>query len=499
MASVAVSDLNPLPGTGNAIAAAMTQDYEWAEMTLQFTLGGDDVLDWQNDDFSTLRDTFNAFFGGWADTNFYFADMTRSAFAIIDSVSNLDFAESADPNAVDLVVVSTYKPRSSTEGFFQFPGVLERAPNDSWSVGAFNSGLSHMRVDNELGGGAYANWTILHEIGHSLGLKHTHYDGGSQSGDPLAEVGRFMDNERYSVMSYNGASQGQAYGHALSFMALDVAALQALYGAEAYAGLDSGYTLVNAKSAGFDLTENDVQIGRAYYCIWDSGGEDVIDYGNSNKSVMINLNDATLDTSGWAADVADVIDDVMATAFYRKLAGALKQEIIDEWHHAGGFFSRVLTNVDGIYKSQAGGLTIANGVDIENGDGGSKADLLIGNEVGNRLEGFGGNDTLLGSGGGDMLVGGSGRDWLDGGEGDDTLTGGLGNDRFVFAIGSGSDRVADFTTGDRIDLREWGFTGASDLNAILTDDGTDFIFTFATGDSLRISNVDTMDITDFIL
>ena len=97
----------------------------------------------------------------------------------------------------------------------------------------------------------------------------------------------------------------------------------------------------------------------------------------------------------------------------------------------------------------------AKGVDFE------------GNTFSNRYEGKGGSDVLAGLGGADRLGGGAGRDALDGGggrdrldggAGRDRLTGGGGDDRFVFgsAAEAGSpdrpDIIADFASGDRIDL-----------------------------------------------
>ncbi|CAO4164088.1 calcium-binding protein [Methylorubrum aminovorans] len=68
---------------------------------------------------------------------------------------------------------------------------------------------------------------------------------------------------------------------------------------------------------------------------------------------------------------------------------------------------------------------------------------------------FGGadNDTLTGGYGNDAIDGGTGADLLDGGFGADVLTGGEGADVFMFTtkFGNGNvDRVADFSTGDKI-------------------------------------------------
>ena len=378
-----------------ALLKSLTADKIWADDELQYYIGDETALS-KDREFSQF---FAAMYGSGAKVQSVFAFETLAvrAYTMIDTLSTLDFAETTVVSEADAVLVSTRVPRSTTEGFFTFPGDLSHngtGGKDSWSLGAFNSGLDAMMATPETGGGQYANWTILHEIGHSLGPKHTHQE---KAGIPaLATVGKFMNNERYSVMSYNGASNGTKFGHAVSFMALDVATLQALYGKEDYAISDSSYELQDAKAADLNLNEGDVSIGRAYYCIWDSAGEDQINYGGSAQSVLINLNDATLDTGSIAGSLKVMIAELKITAFFKHLSTGLQQEIVDSWHHAGGFFSRVLGSGDGGYSATAGGFTIAHGVTIENAVGGAKADLLIGNEAANTLTGAAGNDTLLG-------------------------------------------------------------------------------------------------------
>ncbi|WP_256358687.1 calcium-binding protein [Pseudomonas sp. PDM27] len=86
-----------------------------------------------------------------------------------------------------------------------------------------------------------------------------------------------------------------------------------------------------------------------------------------------------------------------------------------------------------------------------NAQGGAGADSLMGGTAG---------DSLFGGAGSDSLVGGGGADTLTGGLDADTLVGGAGNDRFVFGLGSPRtdsspttvDTIADFATGDLIDL-----------------------------------------------
>jgi Ca2+-binding RTX toxin-like protein len=419
----------------------------WAESSLQYFLG--DASSLQLD--SEFAAMFSSIYGkATPDATFAFTKLTQNAFSSIDAVTALSFSQTDTASEAEEVIVSVSVPKSTTEGFFQFPGEFyQGSSTNSWSIGAFNSGLDAMQAKAETGGGQYANWTIIHEIGHSLGLKHTHAES---TGDALASVGKYMDNEMYSVMSYKAASAGYAYGHAVSMMALDVAALQALYGADTNAAGKSTYTLLDAKGGTLDLTEGSVSIGRAYYCIWDSGGTDTIRYGNTSNSVLINLNDATLNTAQDSSVLRALFTELKQSSYYDALSSALQQEIVDKWHHAGGFFSHVLTSAASGYKAIAGGFSIAHDANIENAIGGASGDLLIGNELANTIRGLAGNDTILGSAGGDSLSGGGGNDRLDGGTGDDVLIGGAGADRFVFSTGYGIDEITDFSHKDIIDL-----------------------------------------------
>ena len=72
-------------------------------------------------------------------------------------------------------------------------------------------------------------------------------------------------------------------------------------------------------------------------------------------------------------------------------------------------------------------------VAIENLNGGSFNDLLVGDEAANSINGLGGNDNIFAGGGNDSLIGGVGNDWLAGGAGNDSLTGEAGSDTADYA------------------------------------------------------------------
>ncbi|MEO0406373.1 MAG: M10 family metallopeptidase [Cyanobacteria bacterium P01_A01_bin.135] len=234
--------------------------------------------------------------------------------------------------------------------------------------------------------------TILHELGHGLGLAHPHdnddgsrfFPGLSAASDPFEDTGRYGLNQGvWTTMTYiDGLAannfSGTNYGYQSTPMTLDIAAIQHLYGAN-MSHNTGGDTYVLPAGNG---------PGTRYFAIWDAGGYDTISAASARHGATINLNSAPL-------------------------VGP----------NAGGY----LSSVEGIY----GGATIANGVVIEKAVGGLGNDRLIGNQVDNSILGKSGNDVMVGQGGKDELFGEQGNDQLIGGVGGDILVGGLGNDHLI--------------------------------------------------------------------
>lgn len=136
------------------------------------------------------------------------------------------------------------------------------------------------------------------------------------------------------------------------------------------------------------------------------------------------------------------------------------------------------------------------------------AQLMIGTELADVLDGGGGHDTLEGRGGDDQLIGGSGNDILRGGADNDTLFGGSGNDELdggdgddLLVGGAGNDLLAGgagvntygFARGDGVDtISSAGTQGLDVLEFGAGLSRADLAFV-RQGDALRIDIIGSTD------
>ena len=323
-------------------------------------------------------------------------------------------------------------------------------------------------LDTDTAGvGTYSHSEILHELGHSLGLKHPHDSGGA-----LPKMSAARDSVEYTVMSYK-----TFYDSPQTFMQYDIAALQAMYGADFVTNggntvyswsPTTGQAFVNGTGQGAPVKNY------IFMSIWDGGGTDTYDVSNYSGNSDIDL----------------------------APGGTIKFSQAQLAYKGSGVYAKGNVYNSLLYKNDARSL-------IENAVGGSGHDDIRGNTANNVLTGNAGDDTLYGAGGNDRLIGGDGADHLRGGVGADYLDGGAGTyDTVEYSdssvgvyINLGSNIASGgYATGDQLfgfeniigSDRDDVLYGSSASNVILGGRGSDQIVGVGGNDYLAGEDGDDM-------
>lgn len=192
--------------------------------------------------------------------------------------------------------------------------------------------------------GTYAYATLVHEIGHTLGLKHPgNYNAGEAAS---TSRGNYLinteDTTANTIMSYVDVAQNQQrdfYGR------YDFLALQYLYGSRA----------VNSGNNAYAYTDT---AGKTLQIINDSGGIDTIDVSACTLPASIDLRDGAFSSIGRLAD----------------------------------------------RSAASNNLSLTYGTVIENVIGSPLSDTIIGNAQSDSLKGGAGNDTIDGGAGIDAAI-----------------------------------------------------------------------------------------------
>ena len=423
--------------------------------------------------YNNPRYGFSAGYGlsGFSDAQ---KDAAREAIDLWDDLIAPGFIERGS-NGADIQFSNSYDPGqayayypeysfTNAKGWKFFSDIFVATPEINWS----NAWLSF---------GGYGNTTLIHEIGHAIGLSHPGAYNGSGATTYVDQAEYAQDSNQYTLMSYWGDEETSNqpflrgivdwstgfYNYPQTPMVHDILAVQTAYGADLTTRADDtvyGWNSTAGKAV-YDFSQNLYPI----VTIYDAGGNDTIDMSGANASVFINLNDGEYSSGASAVPSEDVINarrQLMRDAGLTTLAdvapgtSAFWQGLTTSAHEG---FLAFETGISGLGVTSHDNIAIAYGTIIENAIGSNQRDYLKGNEFAN------------------TLIGNDGDDVLEGQAGADTYTGGDGFDTFVLNVIEQGDVITDFTTGeDTINLASSGFAFSFAGNASLSGNAGELVY-----------------------
>ena len=355
---VCVANIATVSPTNDPYVNGVLAGVKWTAETLSFSFPTNPGVYGQNYGYSENSAQFGHF-------NNVQEQATRTILDFYASVADIHFVEINETfNQHATLRFAESNAPSTAWAYYPSQGQLG---GDVWlrhSLSLYNSPVK----------GNYGYTTLLHEIGHALGLKHPHEGEGY-----FHRMPHDYDSVEYSVMSYRsyvGASKGAYSNGTWSFpqtlMMYDIAAIQTLYGANYLTNsgdttyhwdTSTGEFYINGEGQGTPIGN------RVFMTLWDGGGRDTYDFSNYTTNLNIDLQ-----PGGWSIISAEQL----ASLAYQR--------------YAHGNIANAL-----LYHNNPASL-------IEDVIGGSGDDVIVGNIADNTLTGGQGNDFLDGGIGADTAA-----------------------------------------------------------------------------------------------
>ena len=339
-----------------------------------------------------------------------FIDTALEAFDLWSDIANIKFTRVGSGNSGNqaysdnaAILIGSYRDAGSGAagvGFLPGRPAPQNSAGDVW--------INTAKAALDPTPGDYTFTTIIHEIGHALGLAHPGpyqvVPGVPLSYDTHADFKE--DTKQFTLMSYFAAEEtgGKHFNISPSTpLVTDIYALQLAYGANT--STRTGDTVYGFNSnADRRVFHIDDETQEVVFAIWDAGGNDTLDASLYGRDQTIDLRPGEFSSLG-----------------------------------------RLVNNV----AMAIAPPFAANGLDyfIENAIGGRGHDRIVGNDQANKLDGRAGNDTMIAGAFDDTLTGGNGADRLSGEDGNDRIEGNIDND----TLNGGENSDTAVFSGDILD------------------------------------------------
>lgn len=274
-----VSDITDTPHAGmNHIDALLDKGPDWNYLSN----GGANVL------FYTFSISSGNEAGKTGQEAFTAAQManTRAAFTYLQQVTGIEFRETSSGTGADIHLASMDLAGSNTTGLCSWVAGYRYSGSDTLTeytadAYVYLDSAEWRAMTQNLNPGTQGYETLLHELGHALGLKHPFAEG--EAGE--AVLSRAEDNTSNTLMSYTNVG-----GWYSTYQPYDIAAFNWLYGRDGLRG-ELG---INSTTGARYLTgsaKDETLVGTPFNDILQgNGGNDMIDGGAGIDTVVYNNN-----------------------------------------------------------------------------------------------------------------------------------------------------------------------------------------------------------------
>jgi serralysin len=244
---------------------------------------------------NTILYTFSVSSGNEKDTvgqeAFTFAQQTaaRSIFTYLQQETGIKFVETTNGSGAQIHLANMNLQGSNVTGLCSWAANYSFSANNtlaSYSANAYvyldNVEFRSENLNLVAGTGGYQ--TLLHEMGHALGLKHPFYEK-TDSNEPQIVLPAAEDNTSNTLMSYTQRGAPQS-----TFSPYDIAALNWLYGRD---GLGGALGIGSTSGARYitGSNKNDTLTGTQFNDTFQgNGGNDMINGGEGTDTVIFGGN-----------------------------------------------------------------------------------------------------------------------------------------------------------------------------------------------------------------